>query len=109
MGPLRVLESFSDHIARSERNLAITLTSGTLADISSGGSIAYRSSEAAVNMVCEALRSIWRRAASLVFGQPRMGQDRYGRPQGAVVAAGERDCHATAHRDFRPKSIGQVL
>jgi len=28
MGPLRVLESFSDHIAGSERNLAITITSG---------------------------------------------------------------------------------
>src|SRR5437763_16808970 len=53
------------------------------------------------------LQSIWRRAAS--FGQPRMGQDRYGRRQGAVVTAGERDGHAAAHRDFRPKSIGQVL
>ena len=28
MGPLRVLEFFSDHIAGSERNLAITITSG---------------------------------------------------------------------------------
>src|SRR3984893_16792119 len=43
MGPLRVLESFSDHIARSERNLVITITSGmgSLADNTSGGSIAY--------------------------------------------------------------------
>ncbi len=53
MGPLRVIESFSDHIARSERNLVITITSGmgSLADNTSGGSIAYRSSKAAVNMV----------------------------------------------------------
>jgi NAD(P)-dependent dehydrogenase (short-subunit alcohol dehydrogenase family) len=53
MGPLRVLESFRDHIARSERNLVITITSGmgSLADNTSGGSIAYRSSKAAVNMV----------------------------------------------------------
>jgi NAD(P)-dependent dehydrogenase (short-subunit alcohol dehydrogenase family) len=53
MGPLRVLESFSDHIARSERKLVITITSGmgSLADNKSGGSIAYRSSKAAVNMV----------------------------------------------------------
>src|SRR5262249_17950541 len=28
MGPLRVLESFSDHIARSERRLVVTITSG---------------------------------------------------------------------------------
>ena len=48
-----MLEPYSDHIARSERNLVITITSGmgSLADNTSGGSIAYRSSKAAVNMV----------------------------------------------------------
>jgi NAD(P)-dependent dehydrogenase (short-subunit alcohol dehydrogenase family) len=53
MGPLRALESFSDHIARSERRFVVTITSGmgSLADNTSGGSIAYRSSKAAVNMV----------------------------------------------------------
>jgi len=53
MGPLRVLESFGDHIARSEQKLVVTITSGmgSLADNNSGGSIAYRSSKAAVNMV----------------------------------------------------------
>jgi NAD(P)-dependent dehydrogenase (short-subunit alcohol dehydrogenase family) len=50
MGPLRVLESFIEHIARSERRLVVTITSGmgSLADNKSGGSIAYRSSKAAV-------------------------------------------------------------
>jgi NAD(P)-dependent dehydrogenase (short-subunit alcohol dehydrogenase family) len=53
MGPLRVLESFIEHIARSERRLVVTITSGmgSLANNKSGGSIAYRSSKAAVNMV----------------------------------------------------------
>jgi NAD(P)-dependent dehydrogenase (short-subunit alcohol dehydrogenase family) len=53
MGPLRVLEFFTDHIVRSERRLVVTVTSGmgSLADNTSGGSIAYRSSKAAVNMV----------------------------------------------------------
>jgi NAD(P)-dependent dehydrogenase (short-subunit alcohol dehydrogenase family) len=53
LGPSRVLESFSDHIARSEQKLVITITSGmgSLADNNSGGSIAYRTSKAAVNMV----------------------------------------------------------
>jgi NAD(P)-dependent dehydrogenase (short-subunit alcohol dehydrogenase family) len=52
MGPLRVTESFVEHVARSERKLVITITSGmgSLADNTSGGSIAYRSSKAAVNM-----------------------------------------------------------
>jgi len=53
MGPVRVLEAFTDCIARSERRLVVTITSGmgSLADNTSGGSIAYRSSKAAVNMV----------------------------------------------------------
>ena len=52
LGPMRVLESFIEHIARSEKKLVITITSamGSLADNKSGGSIAYRSSKAAANM-----------------------------------------------------------
>jgi NAD(P)-dependent dehydrogenase (short-subunit alcohol dehydrogenase family) len=52
MGPLRVLEAFTEHIARSDRKLAVTLTSGmgSIADNRSGGSLAYRTSKAAVNM-----------------------------------------------------------
>jgi NAD(P)-dependent dehydrogenase (short-subunit alcohol dehydrogenase family) len=57
MGPLRVSEAFVDHEARSERKLIVTLTSGmgSIADNTSGGSIAYRSSKAAVNMVMRSL------------------------------------------------------
>jgi NAD(P)-dependent dehydrogenase (short-subunit alcohol dehydrogenase family) len=57
MGPMRVAEAFVEHVARSERKLIITLTSGmgSLADNTSGGSIAYRSSKAAVNMVMRSL------------------------------------------------------
>jgi len=53
MGPLRVIEAFTDHVARSDRKLIVTMTSGmgSLTDNTSGGSIAYRSSKAAVNMV----------------------------------------------------------
>ena len=57
MGPLRVSEAFVDNVARSDRKLIVTLTSGmgSLADNTSGGSIAYRSSKAAVNMVMRSL------------------------------------------------------
>ena len=53
MGPLRVLEAFVDHLARGERKLAVSITSGmgSLADNTSGGSIGYRSSKAALNMM----------------------------------------------------------
>jgi NAD(P)-dependent dehydrogenase (short-subunit alcohol dehydrogenase family) len=57
MGPMRVSEAFVDHVAKSERKLIVSLTSGmgSLADNTSGGSIAYRSSKAAVNMVMRSL------------------------------------------------------
>jgi NAD(P)-dependent dehydrogenase (short-subunit alcohol dehydrogenase family) len=57
VGPMRVSAAFVDNVARSERKLIVTLTSGmgSLADNTSGGSIAYRSSKAAVNMVMRSL------------------------------------------------------
>jgi NAD(P)-dependent dehydrogenase (short-subunit alcohol dehydrogenase family) len=57
MGPLRVSEAFVEHVARSDRKLIVTLTSGmgSIADNTSGGSIVYRSSKAAVNMVMRSL------------------------------------------------------
>ena len=53
MGPLRVTEALLENVARSDRKLVVTITSGlgSLADNTSGGAIAYRSSKAAVNMV----------------------------------------------------------
>src|SRR5215471_1606102 len=49
---------------------------GSLVENTSGGSIAYRSSKAAVNM---ALRSTWHRQGSPVHpGRPRLGADRHG-------------------------------
>ena len=57
MGPMRVSEAFVDNVAQSERKLIVTLTSGmgSIADNTSGGSILYRSSKAAVNMVMRSL------------------------------------------------------
>jgi len=53
LGPARVTTCFADAVAKSERKLVVTISSGmgSLTDNTSGGSIAYRSSKAAVNMV----------------------------------------------------------
>lgn len=53
LGPARMCEAFVDRVARSKRRLIVTITSGlgSLADNSSGGYIAYRTSKAAVNML----------------------------------------------------------
>jgi NAD(P)-dependent dehydrogenase (short-subunit alcohol dehydrogenase family) len=57
LGPTRVSEAFVDHVAASDRKLIVTITSGmgSLADNTSGGWIAYRTSKAAVNMVMKTL------------------------------------------------------
>jgi NAD(P)-dependent dehydrogenase (short-subunit alcohol dehydrogenase family) len=57
MGPMRVSEGFVEHVADSDRKLIVTLTSGmgSIADNTSGGSVLYRSSKAAVNMVTRSL------------------------------------------------------
>ncbi|MGH6842215.1 MAG: SDR family NAD(P)-dependent oxidoreductase, partial [Methylocella sp.] len=57
MGPARMTEAFADNVARSDRKLILTISSGmgSIADNASGGSIAYRSSKAAVNMVMRSL------------------------------------------------------
>ena len=57
MGPMRVSAAFVEHVAGSDRKLIVTLTSGvgSIADNTSGGSIVYRSSKAAVNMVMRSL------------------------------------------------------
>ena len=89
IGPMRVAEAFVEHVARSERKLMVTLTSGmgSLADNTSGGSIAYRSSKVAVNMVMRSWRSISLPRHHLRFGQSRMGADRYGRPHATISAS----------------------
>ena len=57
LGPMRIAEAFVDNVAQSERKLMVTLTSGmgSIADNTSGGAFAYRSSKAAVNMVMHSL------------------------------------------------------
>jgi NAD(P)-dependent dehydrogenase (short-subunit alcohol dehydrogenase family) len=57
LGPMRVAEAFVDNVARSDRKLIVTITSGmgSIGDNISGAAFAYRSSKAAVNMVMRSL------------------------------------------------------
>lgn len=63
MAPLRVAQAFAGHVARSNRRLIASITSqmGSIADNSSGGDYAYRSSKAALNMVMRSLATDLRR------------------------------------------------
>src|SRR5262245_49473978 len=57
MGPMRVSEAFVDNVARSDRKLILTFTSGmgSLTDNTSGGSIAYRRPKAAANRLMRSM------------------------------------------------------
>jgi NAD(P)-dependent dehydrogenase (short-subunit alcohol dehydrogenase family) len=57
LGPMRVIEAFVDNVAKSREKKIVTITSGmgSIADNTSGGSYAYRTSKAAVNMVVKSL------------------------------------------------------
>jgi NAD(P)-dependent dehydrogenase (short-subunit alcohol dehydrogenase family) len=90
MGPMRVSEAFVDHVARSERKLIVTLTSGmgSIADNTSGGSIAYRSSKAAVNMVMRSLAiDLASRGITCVVVNPGWVQTDMGGPHATMTPA----------------------
>src|SRR4030095_1019053 len=57
MGPMRVTEACIEHLRRGLRKLILAITSGmgSIADNTSGGWIAYRTSKAAVNMLMRTL------------------------------------------------------
>lgn len=90
MGALRVSEAFVDHVARSEQKLIVTLTSGmgSIADNTSGGSFAYRSSKAAVNMVMRSLAiDLAPRGITCVVINPGWVQTDMGGPHGNQTPA----------------------
>src|SRR5262249_49762770 len=104
MEPLRVTEAFLDHIARrTEAGGGM----GSLVENTSGGSIAYRSSKAAVNM---ALRSTWHRQGSPVHpGRPRLGADRHGWRRRLDLARRKRLSPWGVIETFGPAQSGKFL
>ena len=86
--PTRVCEAFVDHVARSKRKLIVTLTSGmgSIADNTSGGSIDYRSSKAAVNMVMRSLAiDLAPRGITCVVVNPGWVRTDMGRPHARLT------------------------
>jgi NAD(P)-dependent dehydrogenase (short-subunit alcohol dehydrogenase family) len=90
LGPVRVAEAFVDHVAQGERKLIVTLTSGmgSIGDNTSGGSIAYRSSKAAVNMVMRSLAiDLAPRGITCVVVNPGWVQTDMGGPHATLTPA----------------------
>jgi NAD(P)-dependent dehydrogenase (short-subunit alcohol dehydrogenase family) len=90
LGPMRVSEAFVDNVARSDRKLIVTLTSGmgSLADNTSGGAFAYRSSKAAVNMVMRSMAiDLAPRGITCVVVNPGWVQTDMGGPNAKISPA----------------------
>ena len=56
-GPLKVTEAFAEHVGASYLKVVVMISSrmGSVADTTSGGSLIYRTSKAALNMVMKCL------------------------------------------------------
>ena len=90
LGPMRIAEAFVDNVAQSERKLMVTLTSGmgSIADNTSGGAFAYRSSKAAVNMVMRSLAiDLAPRGITCVVVNPGWVRTDMGGPHGNLTPA----------------------
>ena len=83
LGPMRVSAAFTEHVARSTRRLVVAITShmGSIAEIGSPGSYAYRSSKAALNAAMKGLSlALQPRGIGVLLLHPGWVQTRMGGP-----------------------------
>jgi len=88
IGPMRITEAFTDHVARSMRRLVIAITShmGSIAEISSPGSYYYRSSKAALNAGMKGLSlELTARGIGVLLLHPGWVQTRMGGPGAQIT------------------------
>lgn len=112
LGPMRVTEAFTPHVARSERRLVLAITShmGSIAEISSPGSYYYRSSKAALNASMKGL-SLELRAQGIgvLLLHPGWVQTRMGGPGAQItVSQSVTGMRALAER-FKPGDNGRFF
>jgi len=90
LGPVRVTEAFIENVARSQRKLIVGITSGmgSIADNTSGGYIAYRTSKAALNMLMHGLAiDLAPRGITSIVINPGWVKTRMGGPQAKLTPA----------------------
>lgn len=83
LGPMRVSTAFTEQVARSERRLIVAITShmGSIAEIGSPGSYAYRSSKSALNAAMKGLSlALQPRGIGVLLLHPGWVQTRMGGP-----------------------------
>lgn len=112
LGPMRVVEAFLENVARSRLKRIVTITSGmgSLADNTSGGSYAYRSSKAAVNMVMRSLAiDLAPRGITCVVVNPGWVRTDMGGPRGTLTPAESIKSLRSVIAALRPEDSGRFL
>ncbi len=112
LGPMRVIEAFLECVAQSRDKRIVTITSGmgSLADNSSGGSYAYRSSKAAVNMVMRSLAiDLAPRGITCVVINPGWVRTDMGGPRGKISPAESIAAMRSLIASLRSEDSGKFL
>jgi NAD(P)-dependent dehydrogenase (short-subunit alcohol dehydrogenase family) len=112
LGPMRVVEAFVENVAKSRLKQIVTVTSGmgSLADNTSGGSYAYRSSKAAVNMVMKSLAiDLAPRGITCIVMNPGWVRTDMGGPRGTISPAESIAAMRSAITALKPEDSGKFL
>lgn len=112
LGPMRVTEAFLENVARGNGKRIVTITSGmgSIEDNTSGGSYAYRSSKAAVNMAMKSLSiDLAPRGITCVVMNPGWVRTDMGGPNGKLAPAESIAAMRFVIATLKPADSGQFL
>ena len=112
LGPMRVVEAFIDQVAKSRLKQVVTITSGmgSLEDNTSGGSYAYRSSKAAVNMVVRSLSiDLKSRGVTCIVMNPGWVRTDMGGSRGTLAPEESIKAMRSVIAGLRPEDSGKFL
>jgi NAD(P)-dependent dehydrogenase (short-subunit alcohol dehydrogenase family) len=90
LGPVRVTEALTEHVARSRRRLVVVLSShmGSIAEIAAPGDTYYRSSKAALNAAMKGLSlALAQRGVGVLLLHPGWVRTRMGGADARLTAA----------------------
>lgn len=89
LAPLKMMESFVDHVGDSKQRLIVNMSSkmGSMADNGSGGAYAYRATKAALNAVTvSAAQDLKHRDITVIVMHPGWVRTDMGGPNGEISA-----------------------
>ncbi len=112
LGPMRVVEAFLGNVSKGKQKRIVTITSamGSIEDNTSGGSYAYRSSKAAVNIVVKSLSiDLASRGITCVVMHPGWVRTDMGGQGGKLSPAESIQSLRSVIAKLRPEDSGKFL